>query len=303
VPASPFADRLVARVRALGHPLCAGIDPDLARIPGPFRRGTMEPADPETAGAVGAFCAAFLDRVAGRVAAVKPQSAFFEALGWPGVRALAELLAAARARGLEVVLDAKRGDIGSTAEGYAAAYLAADAPLRADALTVNPYLGLDALEPFVRAAERAGGGLFVLARTSNPGGRDFQDVPDAAGRPLYERVAEALAPHAKRLAGPATGFSGLGLVAGATRPEEARRLRELAPTSLFLVPGYGAQGASARDAVAGFVPGPGGRLEGGLVNTSRALLFPDPAPPTAAAWERAVDAALDRATSDLTHAT
>jgi orotidine-5'-phosphate decarboxylase len=299
----PFADRVLSRARALGHPLCAGLDPDLARIPAPFRRGAMEPAAPETAEAVASFCRAFLERAAGRVAALKPQSAFFEALGWRGVRVLSELLADARARGLPVVLDAKRGDIGSTAEGYAAAYLALEAPLRADALTLNPYLGLDALEPFLREAERARAGLFVLARTSNPGGRDFQDVPDAAGRPLYERVAEALGPFAKRLAGPATGFSGLGLVAGATRPEEARRLRELAPSALFLVPGYGAQGASAREAVAGFVRGPGGRLEGGLVNAARALHFPAAADASARAWERAVDDALDRAASDLSDAT
>jgi orotidine-5'-phosphate decarboxylase len=298
----PFADRVVLRVRRLGHPLCAGLDPDLARIPAPFRRGSMDRAAPETAEAVAAFCHAYLERVADRVAALKPQSAFFEALGWRGVRVLTEVIADARAAGLPVILDAKRGDIGSTAEGYAAAYLASDAPLRADALTVNPYLGLDALEPFVQEAERANAGVFVLARTSNPGGRDFQDVRDRAGRPLYELVADALRPLAKRLLGPVTGFSGLGLVAGATRPEEASGLRALAPTALFLVPGYGAQGASARDAVAGFVAGSGGRLEGGLVNASRSLHFPPDGSETARAWELGVDAALDSATSELAEA-
>jgi orotidine-5'-phosphate decarboxylase len=293
---------VIARARALGHPLCAGIDPDLARIPEAFRLGAMEHGAPETARAVAAFCRAFLDRVAERVVAVKPQSAFFEALGWRGVEVLGELLAAARARSVPAVLDAKRGDIGSTAEAYAAAYLAAGAPLRADAITVSPYLGLDSLEPFVQRAEAAGAGLFVLARTSNPGGRDFQDL-DAGGRPLYEQVARALRPVAKRLAGAATPWSGLGLVVGATRPEEARRLRDAAPESLFLVPGYGAQGASARDAVAGFAAGPGGRREGGVVNASRALLFPAAgATADAGGWERAVDAALDRATSELADA-
>jgi orotidine-5'-phosphate decarboxylase len=297
--AAPFADRLIARVRELGHPLCAGLDPDLARLPEPFRRGSMAPGAPETAEAVAAFGRAFLARVAGRVAAVKPQSAFFEALGWRGVRVLAELLAEARAAGLLVVLDAKRGDIGSTAEGYAAAYLPEDAPLRADALTVNPWLGLDSLEPFVRAAEASRAGVFVLARTSNPGGRDFQDL-GAGARPVYQHVAGALQPLAKRLAGAATGWSGLGLVVGATRPEEAARLRELAPSSLFLVPGYGAQGASASDAVAGFAAGPGGRREGGIVNAARTLHFPEAARGgDARAWERAVDEALARATSEL----
>ncbi len=298
---APFADRLIARVRALGHPLCAGIDPDLARLPGPFRRGSMAPADPATAEAVAGFCRAFLARAAGRVAAVKPQSAFFEALGWRGIQVLAELAAAARAADLLVVLDAKRGDVASTAEGYAAAYLSAGAPLRVDALTVNPWLGLDALEPFVRAAEAGNAGLFVLARTSNPGGRDFQAL-DAAGRPVYLRVADALRPLAKRLAGSTTAWSGLGLVVGATAPEEARRVREAAPESLFLVPGYGAQGASARDAVAGLVRGPAGRLEGGIVNASRALL-PDAARGgDARGWERAVDDALARAADELAEA-
>jgi orotidine-5'-phosphate decarboxylase len=299
---APFSDRLIARTRELGHPLCAGLDPDLALIPDAFRQGRMAPAAPATAKAVGDFCAAFLERIAGKVAAVKPQSAFFEALGWRGVKVLAEVVAAAREAGLLVVLDAKRGDIGSSAAGYAAAYLAASAPLRSDALTVNPWLGLDSLEPFLKAAETAGGGLFVLTRTSNPGGRDFQELAPEAGEPVYHRVARALAPHAKRLAGE-RGFSGLGLVVGATTPEEARRVRDAAPTSLFLVPGYGAQGASAKDAVAGFVAGPGGRREGGIVNTARGLNFPDAGRGgDTRAWERAVDAALDRATTELADA-
>jgi orotidine-5'-phosphate decarboxylase len=295
---APFADRLIARVRELGHPLCAGIDPDLARIPAAFRRGSMAPAAPETADAVGAFCRAYLARVAGRVAALKPQSAFFEALGWRGVKLLAELLAEARELGLPVVLDAKRGDIGSTAAGYAAAYLAEDAPLRADALTVNPWLGIDSLEPFLRCAEASRAGLFVLTRTSNPGGRDLQEL-EVGDHPVYQHVAALLQPLAKRLAG-AEGWSGLGLVVGATRAEEAERVREVAPEALFLVPGYGAQGASARDSVAGFVRGPGGRLEGGIVNASRALLFPDAgAGGEARQWERAVDEAIHRAIDEL----
>lgn len=299
---APFADRLIARTRELGHPLCAGLDPDPALIPEPFRRGAMAPGAPETAKAVGAFCRAYLERVAGRVAALKPQSAFFEALGWRGVKVLAEVMVAARAAGLLVVLDAKRGDIGSTAAGYAAAYLAEDAPLRADCLTVNPWLGLDALEPFVKTAEAAHAGLFVLTRTSNPGGRDFQELAPGGGEPVYHHVARALQPLAKRLAGE-TGWSGLGLVVGATTPEEARRVRDAAPSALFLVPGYGAQGASAQDAVASFVAGPGGRREGGIVNTARGLHFPEAARGgDVRAWERAVDAALDRAASELAEA-
>ena len=207
-----FADALIARVRALGHPLCAGLDPHLDLIPPVFRRGSMSPRDPETAASVEAFLSVVVDRLAGRVAVVKPQIAFFEQLGWRGMQLLEKIVAQARGRDLLVLLDAKRGDIGSTAEGYVAAYLAADAALAVDAITLNPYLGLDTLEPFVAAAGKNGRGLFVLAKTSNPGSGDFQDQPieGAQGAPLFETVAARLAPLAERLMGQNTGWSSLG---------------------------------------------------------------------------------------------
>lgn len=228
--------------------------------------------------------------------------AFFERLGWRGMQALDGVVAAARERDLLVLLDAKRGDVGSTARGYAEAYLGSEAVLPVDAITANPYLGLDTLEPFVEAAGATGAGVFVLAKTSNPGSGDLQDR-SVAGRPLYERVAESLAGIADRMAGPETGWSSLGVVVGATYPEVHRRVRELLPRALFLVPGYGAQGGGAGDAVAGFVAGPTGRLEGGVVNSSRAILFP-PSTDTddASVWEQAVDGALDRAIGELREA-
>ena len=299
--ASPdhFADRLIQRTRALGHPLCVGLDPHLGRIPELFRRGSMAPGDPETAAAVGDFLAAVLDRIGDRVAVVKPQIAFFEQLGWRGIQVLESLCAKARSQGLQVILDAKRGDIGSTAEGYAGAYLARDAVLPADALTVNPYLGFDTIEPFARTAGDAGRGLFVLVKTSNPGSGDLQDR-DVEGEPLFGRVADGLEKTADAMAGPATGWSSLGVVCGATWPDQARRVREALPHSLFLVPGYGAQGGSAREAVRAFVPGPAG-LEGGIVNSSRAILFPKSAAAatTAAAWEAAQEEPLLTAIEDL----
>jgi orotidine-5'-phosphate decarboxylase len=292
----------VARVRALGHPLCAGIDPHPERIPPLFARGSMEPDDPETVPAVEAFCLAVLDHLTGRVAVVKPQIALFEALGWRGFQALERVLDAARERELLVVLDAKRGDIASTAEGYARAYLGAGAALAVDAITLNPWLGLDSLDPFLGLARAEGRGVFVVTRSSNPGARDFQDL-DAGGRPVHERVAEALAPAAAGLAAPQSGWSSLGVVVGATSPDHARRLRAILPRSLFLVPGYGAQGAGAAEAVAGFVPGPGGRLEGGIVNASRSILFPtDADTDDVARWDDAVEAALDRAIDELSGA-
>jgi len=301
--ATAFADRFVQRARVLGHPLCVGIDPHLPMLPAAFRSGPMQPGAPETAAAVERFCLALLDRVTDRVAVVKPQSACFEALGPEGVVVLGRVLAAARERGLLVLLDAKRGDIGSTAEAYATAYLRKGAPFACDALTVNTYLGLDTLQPFFEAAAESGSGVFVVLRSSNPGAGDLQDLV-VRERPVYERIAEALAPKARALRGPETEWSGLGVVVGATWPEQSRRIRELLPRSLFLVPGYGHQGGGAKDAVAGFVRGPGGRLEGGLVSSSRAIAFPPEAQDAdATAWERAVDAALDQAIRDLTTAT
>lgn len=263
----------------------------------------MAPFDPRTPDAVESFLKAVVDRLADRVAIVKPQIAFFEQLGWPGLRVLASVVEHCRARGLLVLLDAKRGDIGSTAAAYAAAYLGPRAPLAVDALTLNPYLGGDSLAPFVDAARLEGRGLFVLVKTSNPGAGDFQDRGIDGGGRLYEEVAAALREGSESLRGPATGFSSLGVVVGATYPEDSLRVRERLPWSLFLVPGYGAQGAGARDAVAGFVAGPGGRREGGVVSSSRAVLFP-PAGSTgdSGRWERAIDEALERAAGDLAEA-
>ena len=294
-----FADRLILGVRALGHPLCLGLDPHLDLVPPLFRRGKMAPDDPETAAAVEEFLLTVLERYRGEVVVAKPQIAFFERLGWRGMRVLARVVAKAREAGMLVLLDAKRGDIGSTAEAYAAAYLDAAAPTAVDAITLNPYLGLDALEPFFERIEAGRRGVFVLVKTSNPGSSDFQDR-NVAGHPLFERVAASLADRARSLAGEKTGWSSLGVVAGATHPDQSARIRELLPNALLLVPGYGAQGASARDAVRGFTAGPDGRLEGGIVASSRALLFPEAGSTgEAATWERAIDSARERAQSEL----
>jgi orotidine-5'-phosphate decarboxylase len=296
-----FGDRLIGRVRELGHPLCVGLDPHLAAIPSLFRRGDMQPDSPETAAAVEEFFGVVLERVAGRVAIVKPQIAFFEQLGWRGIRTLEALVARAQELGLLVLLDAKRGDIGSTAEGYARAYLEPGSPLPADAITLNPYLGRDTLEPFSERAEAHGRGLFVLVKTSNPGSSDLQDR-EIGGAPAYELVAGLLAESAKRLEGRATGWSSLGVVVGATWPEQALRVRERLPSALFLVPGFGAQGATAAEAMRGFVPGPVG-LEGGVVSSSRAILFPNGAYDAAAgAWEACFDQALEIAIGELAEA-
>jgi orotidine-5'-phosphate decarboxylase len=301
-PAPHFADELITRLRDLGHPLCVGLDPHLNRIPPLFQRGDMRPSCPETPGAVEAFLLAVLDRLQGRVAIVKPQIAFFEQLGWPGLRMLERVTARARERDILVLLDAKRGDIGSTADGYAKAYLEPESPLPVDAITLNPYLGLDTLEPFAARARDHGRGLFVLVKTSNPGSGDLQDLElskGEAGRTVFAAVADSLASLGAELRGPATGWSSLGVVVGATYPGQAIEVRERLPHSLFLVPGYGAQGASASEAMQGFVRGPKG-LEGGLVSSSRGILFAaDAHVSDASAWEAAFDHALEAAIEEL----
>ncbi|WP_084399310.1 orotidine-5'-phosphate decarboxylase [Henriciella aquimarina] len=286
---SAFADRLIAATDRHG-PLCVGIDPHAGRIPALFGGDTPE--------GVERWGLALVEAAKGRAGAVKPQIAFFERHGWQGLRALTRILEAARDAGLVVLMDAKRGDIGSTAEGYTAAFLAKDAPFPCDALTVNPYMGLDTLEPHVRAAEDDGKGVIVLARTSNPGSADFQSK-SLDGAPLFERVVEALAPMIDRLKG-VCGWSGLMLVTGATGPDEARRLRMLAPDALFLVPGYGAQGAGAADALAGFRP-KDNRLAGGVVSASRSVNFPPGAAEatTIEDWQTIVTAAINAAQADL----
>ena len=280
-----FADRLIAAVREHG-PLCVGIDPHAGRIPDLFGGDTAE--------GVSNWAEAIIDCVKGRAGVIKPQIGLFERLGPEGFTALQNTLHHARDAGLIVLADAKRGDIGSTAEGYASAYLSEDAPFPSDAVTVNPYMGLDTLEPFIRTAEANAKGVIVLARTSNPGSADFQSK-ELDGAPLYARVVEALAPMMKRLEGE-SGWSGLMLVTGATGPDEARALRALAPNALFLVPGYGAQGAGAADAKAGFVNG-----EGGIVNASRSVTFPADAQSASnlSEWRRAIISAIETAQLDL----
>ncbi len=289
-------------VRRLGHPLCVGLDPHLEHLPELFRRGDMAPGGVQTVAAVEDFLTAVVERIAGRVAIVKPQIAFFEALGWRGLEMLSRVLKSARRQGLLILLDAKRGDIGSTARAYAEAYLGASAPMPCDAMTLNPYLGRDSIEPFVQRATTEGCGLFVLVKTSNAGSGDYQDRPLKDGACLFEQVAGSLAEQALGMVG-MSGWSSLGVVVGATYPEESQRVRALLPKSLFLVPGYGAQGGSAEHAVQGFVPGPDGRLEGGLVNSSRAILYPAAGTRAdAKGWEKAFDEALQRSVDELSAA-
>ena len=284
---SAFAARVHARVRAFDTRVCLGIDPR------PHGHPSTHPAahdgDPaKTALAVVAYVRTVLDATHDRIACAKPQSAFFEALGVPGIIALAQVLADLRERGIPAILDAKRGDIGSTAEAYAAAYLA-DGVFAADALTVNAYLGLDTLEPFLDAAVAGERGVFVLVKTSNPGSGDLQDVATDDGRRVYEHLADALAARAEQLPADADGYTALGAVVGATYPTELVALRSRLPRSLLLVPGYGAQGGTGADAAGAF----DAAGLGAVVNASRTLLYPTGGADVATAARTAATAMRD----------
>ncbi len=300
-----FADRLCAAVARVGNPVLVGIDPRVQSLPGGYRE-RFAGAALGTVHAVSAFCKEVVDVVDGRVAAIKPQAAFFERFGPAGMIALADLAGYACRRGVLVVIDGKRNDIGSTAQAYAEAYLAAkpgesderpDLEWQADALTINPYLGSDGILPFAEVAAGAGKGFFVLVRTSNPSAREFQDLV-CDGKPVYrhvaQRVAEWAAPHRGE-----SGYSLVGAVVGATYPQELAELRAALPGVLFLVPGYGAQGGSAADVAAAFDE----NGLGAIINNSRGLVFAyqdskyrDRA---GGDWQRAIELALDDMIADL----
>ncbi|HAU36943.1 MAG TPA: orotidine-5'-phosphate decarboxylase [Phycisphaerales bacterium] len=261
-----FADRLLEAVEAKGSPVCVGLDPRVEHLPEDFQldcRGQTAQAE-----AVRLWGRELLEVVAPIVPAVKPQSAYFEKLGAPGVAAYIHLVGYAKKLGLLVLGDVKRNDIGSTAEAYADAHLSG--PGGADAVTVNGYLGADGIEPFLKVCRAEGKGVFVLVRTSNPSAPAVQDFADASGKKLYEHVAEMVAAlgDGTGLVG-SRGYSSVGAVVGATWPDEARKLRRLMPRQIFLVPGYGAQGASASDCAASFQADGAGAI----VNASRSVIF------------------------------
>ena len=285
-----FTDRLTARVRDKRNPVVVGLDPRWQQLPAGLKAG-LEAADPTAqAGAFARFCCEIIDVVAALVPAVKPQAAFFEQLGPAGMTALAEVIDYARRKGLLVIADGKRNDIGSTAEAHADGWLGADSPWRADSLTVSPYLGEDSLTPFVEVAKARGCGIFVLVKTSNPGGGQFQDLA-SAGQPLYRHVAAQVEQLAAADVG-ACGYGSVGAVVGATYPAQLEELRAAMPHAWFLVPGYGSQGATAADVAAAF----DASGLGAVVNNSRGIIFAHEKKPYAekfgaARWQAAVEAA------------
>jgi orotidine-5'-phosphate decarboxylase len=264
-----FADRLLETVERKRSHVVVGFDPDFALLPPalvdahpPDRYVTEEE---RKVAAYREFLSPLAEALAAVAVAVKIQIAYFEALGSLGYRLYEELVGLCQELGYLVIADVKRGDIGSTAEAYAVAHLD---KVGADAVTVNPYFGADGLEPFLRRARQDGKGLFVLVKTSNPGSADLQDQVLESGEPLYLRVAALVNKWGEATEG-RLGYRTVGAVVGGTHPVQGEALRTAMPRVPFLVPGYGAQGATA-DAVARMFDAAG---RGAVVNSARAILY------------------------------
>jgi len=258
-----FTDELFAAVEEKQSRVCVGLDPRLDRLPPPL----LEVWEGYPGDAVVQFCDTIIKATAEEAAVVKVQAAYFEALGSIGWDCLWAVVELAQISGLLVIVDAKRGDIGTTAEAYAEGLLLGE--VSADAVTVNPYLGSDGVKPFIQAAEERGKGIFVLVKTSNPSSGELQDLVLAeSGKTVYQHLGDLVAEWGAELRGE-SGYSSVGAVVGATYPEQLSELRQRLPEVPFLVPGYGAQGAGPQDIVGAFDD----QGRGAIVNASRSLIF------------------------------
>lgn len=251
-----FADVLTQATKEKS-PVCVGLDPRLEKLP--------EGISKDPAGIL-EFNKGIIDAVKDLAACVKPQIAFYEALGLDGLKAFWDTCAYAKEQNLLVVVDAKRNDIGSTCEAYADAYLGADVP--ADAVTVTPYLGSDGIKPFIERCAANDKGIFILVKTSNPSSGEIQDLP-IGDEVVHEHLAQLVESWGAEHLGADSNLSSIGAVVGATYPEELKYLRTLMPHIPFLIPGYGAQGGGAEDVIHGFIPDG----TGAVVNSSRGIIF------------------------------
>ena len=265
-------DRLIARIDELKNPSVAGLDPKLEYVPR-FLKDAFFVKDGHTlkaaAGAILAFNKALIDELCDIVPAIKPQAAYYEMYGWEGVRTLAETIRYAQQKGMYVMTDGKRNDIGATMTAYATAHLGDGVelePFGADALTVNGYLGTDGIQPLLDVCQKYDKGIFVLAKTSNPSSGELQDRK-IDGKSVYEIMGEMCEKWGEQQIGK-YGYSAVGAVVGATYPEQLAELRAKLPHTMFLVPGYGAQGGGAKG-VAGAFDANG---RGAIVNSSRAIM-------------------------------
>ena len=281
--AEHFSDRLIRAIRAKKSVVCVGLDPRLDKIPESIRSAARSafPQDifAAAARAIFEFNKGLIDAVADLVPVVKPQIAFYEMFGAHGVQAFADTLKYAKSKGLLTIADAKRNDIGSTAEAYAQAFLGTTevfgekvAAFDADSITVTPYLGWDGIKPFLDVCKREGKGIFTLVKTSNKSSGDLQDLAVGVGgaqtHALYETVGHFTESWGADDVGE-EGYSCVGAVVGATYPEQAKALRKIMPETIFLVPGFGAQGGTVEDVLPCFNEGG----MGAIINSSRDVMF------------------------------
>lgn len=272
-----FIDRLIDRIKETGNPTVAGLDPRLEYVPEHIRKkafGEYGTGFEGAAAAILEFNTGLIDALSDIVPAVKPQLAYYELYGPEGLKTFNETVKYAKGRGLLVIADGKRNDIGSTAEAYSSAFLGRscldggqEPVFDADALTVNPYLGIDGVKPFIEDCSKYGKGIFVLVKTSNKSSGQLQDLRTESGKTIYETVAALVHEWGAPLTG-RYGYSAIGAVVGATWPEQASELRKIMKNTYILVPGYGAQGGSAADAARSF----NGDGLGAIVNASRSIM-------------------------------
>ncbi|MDR1821211.1 MAG: orotidine-5'-phosphate decarboxylase [Oscillospiraceae bacterium] len=300
-------DILQEKISRLRSPICVGLDPTDALIPQELldaaisRHGFSEKA---LSAAYLQFCKAIIASTADIVPAVKIQSAYFERLGPAGVSAMKAIGDEAKAAGMYVICDAKRGDIGPTSAAYAEALLGSvklggvtTAPYSFDSATVNPYLGTDCLKPFLEVAVREDKTIFVLVKTSNPSSGELQDLELSGGELVYEKMGRLIEDFAAETAG-AAGFTRAGAVIGATYPEVLAKMRRQMPKTFFLVPGVGAQGATASDVAAAFRGAGSGTASGAIINSSRGIIGAWKTAP-GGDWKDAVRAAARELTEQL----
>ena len=289
-----FSDKVISKTREIGVPLCLGLDPHPNLIPKIFNKNSSEC----NIKSVENFLFEIIELSNAKIVAIKPQVAFFELLGPKGLSLLIKISNFAREKNILVIMDAKRGDIGTTSRAYANAWLGENACYPSDALTVNPWMGIETLNPFIEVSGETNSGIFILLKTSNPGSSDLQDL-NINNKPLYIHLAEKLHQISNKCLGK-FGYSNIGMVVGATKPNEAILIRENLPNSLFLIPGYGAQGATARDALSGLIKR-NHVYEGGLINSSRKILFPEGSYNVGniKTWKQLIKASLEEMLNDL----
>lgn len=256
-------DQLIEGIKSKKNPCIVGIDPEWSKIPECYKADMVSEAE-----AILQWAKDVIDAVADIVPAVKPQMAFFEVFGAEGVRAHQQVVQYAHDKGLVVVDDSKRNDIGNTARAYAYAHLAKDGPINADLMTVSPFLGTDSIQPFIDVAIKDGKGIFVLVKTSNPSSVEISEAANVHGEKIRDWLASYVHTIGKTCVGK-YGYSSIGAVVGATFPEEAKLLRSTMKNNFFLVPGFGTQGGGAKDVVPCFNEDG----LGAIVNSSRGVLY------------------------------